>query len=144
MDPVRLLRGTIESYPALLSPNVQILVKEPMPLLRANEAWLNQCFSNLLGNAVKFVSPGVDPRVAIWSEDRGAFVRLWFEDNGIGIKPEHQGRIFNMFQRLSTRYEGTGIGLALVRKVIQRMGGQTGVESEPGIGSRFWIELGRA
>jgi signal transduction histidine kinase len=72
------------------------------------------------------------------------FVRIWIEDNGIGISKEDQPRLFIMFQRLSADHEGTGIGLALVRKVVQRMGGEVGVESEEGRGSRFWFEVRRA
>jgi signal transduction histidine kinase len=66
---------------------------------------------------------------------------LWVEDNGIGIAPEHQGRIFEMFNRLQDQYEGTGIGLTIVRKAVERMGGQVGLESTPGEGTRFWIQL---
>jgi signal transduction histidine kinase len=68
-------------------------------------------------------------------------VRLWFEDKGIGIEKQYHDKIWQMFQQLNKAYEGTGIGLALVRKVVDRMGGNVGVESEPGYGSRFWIEL---
>ncbi len=63
------------------------------------------------------------------------------EDNGIGIPATAQARIFDMFQRANRDYEGTGIGLAVVRKVVERMGGSVGVESEVGKGSRFWVEL---
>lgn len=71
----------------------------------------------------------------------GSVVRIWIEDNGIGIPREYQDKIWGMFQKLHRDYEGTGIGLALVRKVLQRLGGAIGVESESGQGSRFWIEL---
>jgi signal transduction histidine kinase len=67
-------------------------------------------------------------------------VRIWVEDNGIGIPKQAQPRLFAMFQKLDNQYEG-GIGLSIVRKVIERMGGRVGVESEPGQGSRFWVEL---
>jgi signal transduction histidine kinase len=67
--------------------------------------------------------------------------RIWFEDKGIGIEKEYHDKIWQMFQQLNKSYEGTGIGLALVRKVVDRMEGKVGVESEPGQGSRFWVEL---
>lgn len=141
VDPEVLLRGMVDSYPAFQLPAADIRLEGSFPLVLANQAGLTQCFSNLLNNAVKFIAPGQIPRVRIWAENKGALVRLWFEDNGIGIAPEMQEKIFGMFQRLSRDYEGTGIGLALVRKVIERMGGKTGVVSEPGHGSRFWLEL---
>jgi signal transduction histidine kinase len=68
-------------------------------------------------------------------------VRIWIEDNGIGIDPNHQERIFQIFERLHTSYPGTGTGLAIVRKGVERMGGKVGVISQPGRGSRFWVEL---
>jgi signal transduction histidine kinase len=73
-------------------------------------------------------------------------VRLWIEDNGIGVAPEHHERIFGVFERLhrATDYPGTGIGLAIVRKAVERMGGRVGVESALGKGSRFWVELAAA
>ena len=84
--------------------------------------------------------------VRIWAEDQGVRFRIWVEDHGIGIPQDAREKIFGMFQRLhrSEEYPGTGIGLALVRKVVQRMGGNVGVESVPGQGSKFWVELPRA
>jgi signal transduction histidine kinase len=99
--------------------------------------------SNLLTNGVKFVARGTTPRLEIWTERRGSKVRLWVEDNGIGIKPEVQRRLFSMFERvhLDGDYDGTGLGLAIVRKAAERMGGTVGVESDGINGSSFWIEL---
>jgi signal transduction histidine kinase len=141
LDPAKLLRGMLDSYPAFQEPKARIKIEPGMPAVLANEAGLIQCFSNLLGNAVKFVKPGTTPDVTIRAEQHNGHVRLWFEDHGIGIPAEMKDRIFGMFQRASKEYEGTGIGLALVRKVSERMGGRVGVESEPGQGSRFWLEL---
>jgi signal transduction histidine kinase len=84
--------------------------------------------------------------VRVRAEDRDGRARVWIEDHGIGVDPEHQERIFNVFERLhgGESYPGTGIGLAIVRKGMERIGGQAGVESQPGEGARFWIELPRA
>lgn len=116
-----------------------------LPSVLAHEATLGQVFANLLSNAMKFVAPGVRPHIRLRSEDRGDLVRLWVEDNGIGIPPELKERVFRVFERLNgSRYAGTGIGLSIVRKGVERMGGKVDVESTPGEGSRFWIELKKA
>ncbi|HWH71466.1 MAG TPA: ATP-binding protein, partial [Candidatus Sulfotelmatobacter sp.] len=77
---------------------------------------------------------------------RNSFVRLWVEDNGIGIPLEQREKLFGVFQRLHPRepYPGTGIGLAIVKRAVERMGGSVGVESTEGQGSRFWVELRKA
>jgi signal transduction histidine kinase len=144
VDPGPLLRGIVDSYPTLAPPQAYVEIEEPLPPVIANEAGLLQCFSNLLTNAAKFVEPGKTPRVRVWAENRAGMARFWFEDNGIGIAPEYQERIFGMFQQLEKSYEGTGIGLALVRKAATRMGGQVGLDSTLGKGSRFWLEFRRA
>lgn len=145
-----------------------IEVVRSLPPVKANAAVLNQILSNLFSNALKFMKPEVRPHLRIHAEETtsrlesvaaksngapshdvqapvayGKFVRLWVEDNGIGISPEYHERIFRMFERLhgAGSYPGTGIGLAIVRKGVERMGGRSGVESAAGMGSRFWIEL---
>lgn len=144
VDPAPLLRGVVESYPDLQPPRAEIEIVTPLPTVLANEAGLLQCFSNLLTNAAKFVEPGTTPRIRVRAETRDTFTRFWFEDNGIGIPARYQSRVFDMFQKLDKRYEGTGIGLALVRKAVERMGGSVGVESEPSKGSRFWLDCKRS
>jgi signal transduction histidine kinase len=105
--------------------------------------FLTQCISNLLSNAVKFVPSGTQPHVRIWAEPADGYVRLCFQDNGIGIAEQNHHRIFRMFERINpdNEYRGTGIGLTIVRKAAERMGGRAGFESELGKGSKFWIEI---
>lgn len=120
-----------------------VRVAEALPVVLGHAGTLSQVFTNLLGNALKFVPAERAPRVQITTERRNGMERIWVEDNGIGIAPEHQERIFRVFERLhsSEEYPGTGIGLAIVRKAVERMGGRVGVESSVGRGSRFWVEL---
>jgi PAS domain S-box-containing protein len=145
VDTGKLMRDIIETYPNLQQDRAEVLLIDPLPMVLANTAALTQVFSNLLGNAVKFVAPGVKPRVLVRGEAAGELVRIWFEDNGIGMEPGSKEKIFRMFQRLNPAnlYEGTGIGLAIVRKALERMGGRVGFESVPGQGSRFWVDLPR-
>ncbi len=144
---LQLVREVIEHYPGLKSPQAEIQVEvDPGHEVLAHESGLMQALSNLLGNAVKFVEPGITPRIRIRSEVRALDIRLWVEDNGIGVPPEYQNRLFGMFERVlpDEQYEGTGVGLAITRKVIERMGGQAGMESDGFSGSKFWIQLVRA
>jgi PAS domain S-box-containing protein len=123
--------------------SADILVEEPLGTVMAHELTLKLAINNLVSNAIKFVPHGVHPIVRIRSEKNAPWVRLWVEDNGIGIPEEQSERIFGVFERLvrAEEYPGTGIGLAIVRKGAERMGGRVGVTSSPGQGSRFWIEL---
>ncbi|HEY6852795.1 MAG TPA: HAMP domain-containing sensor histidine kinase, partial [Gemmatimonadales bacterium] len=123
--------------------HAHVVVDEPLPPVVGHDTTLAQVLTNLLGNAIKFVAPDRTPEVRVRAEQRNGRVRVWVEDNGIGIAPEHHERIFRVFERLNPadEFPGTGIGLAIVRKGVERMGGRVGVESQPGQGSRFWIEL---
>jgi signal transduction histidine kinase len=104
---------------------------------------LQQVLTNLVANALKFVARGRKPEIVLRAESRAGRVRLWVEDNGIGIDPRQHEAIFEIFRRLhgARDYAGTGVGLSLVRKGMTRMGGACGVESEPGRGSRFWLDF---
>lgn len=128
-------------------------VTSALPVVRGNRRVLKQVLYNLLENGLKFVPPERSPQLTLWAEPAapppkpvaGALpkIRLWVQDNGIGIAPQHRDRIFKVFERLHgiESYPGTGIGLAIVKRGIERLGGRVGLESTLGEGSRFWIEL---
>jgi len=149
MGPVdlnRLVRDIVQTFrnpdASGIKPEVQI--KGTLPTVVGNEALLAQCVSNLLSNGVKFVAPGTTPHVEVSAEAMADdSIRVWFKDNGIGIASENHKRIFRLFERIhpATAYQGTGTGLTIVRKAIERMGAQVGFESELGKGSNFWIQL---
>jgi signal transduction histidine kinase len=146
----------------------QVTVEKPLPQVLGNRLIMVQVIRNLLTNAIKFMDTNVPPQVRVWAEEveysgsreageQGGiytqsplslpapikWIRLWVKDNGIGIALEDQRRIFQVFERLhgSEVYPGTGVGLAIVRRGVERLGGRVGVESQTGRGSRFWIEL---
>jgi len=114
-----------------------------LPRVIANETVLTQVITNVLTNAIKFVAPQTRPRIEIYGETIDGKLRVFVKDNGIGIDPAHHERIFGLFQRLHKpeAYPGTGVGLAIVRKGMERMGGDVGVESTLGKGSCFYIDL---
>jgi ligand-binding sensor domain-containing protein/signal transduction histidine kinase len=123
--------------------NAVIDAQRPLGSVWANETLLHQVFQNLVSNGLKFVAPGARPELRIWTENSDSKTRISFSDKGIGIPAQHLERIFGVFERLpsATGYPGTGIGLAIVTKAVERMDGALGVSSEPGVGSCFWIEL---
>jgi PAS domain S-box-containing protein len=141
LDLPALIEGIVQSYPNLQPEKAEVRIEGEFCTVLGNEAALTQCVSNLLTNAAKFVAPGTFPKIRITAEPKGDRVRVWFEDNGIGIEPQYKDRIFSLFQRLNKEYDGTGLGLSIVRKAVERMGGTVGVESQVGVGSRFWLEL---
>jgi PAS domain S-box-containing protein len=136
-------RARLDLGPAEQQSGARIEIADGDAEVLANPASLHLVLTNLLSNALKFVPPGVQPRIRVWSETLPQYVRLWVEDNGIGIPVEQMDRIFGMFQRLHPhdQYPGTGMGLAIVKRAAERMSGRAGVESVPGKGSRFWVDL---
>lgn len=113
-----------------------------LPVVSADRTQMVQLFQNLIGNAIKFCKNGA-PRIQVQAQRHGKQWRFTVTDNGIGIEPEYRERIFGIFQRLHTRheYEGTGIGLAICKRIVQRYGGEIGVDAAPGAGSVFWFTL---
>lgn len=138
-EAMQLLEAKIEET------GTEIIVREPLLSVIGHRSTLIQVVMNLISNAMKFVAPATQPKIEIWTETGESWTSLWIQDNGVGIAVEQQERIFNIFERLHglDAYPGTGIGLAIVRKGVERMGGRVGVESQVGQGSRFWIELPR-
>jgi chemotaxis family two-component system sensor kinase Cph1 len=121
------------------------VTRTDMPAVRADPTQLTQLFQNLVGNAIKFRSEAA-PKVHVSAVRRGARWELAVSDNGIGIEPQYQDRIFVIFQRLHTkeRYPGTGIGLAICKKIVERHQGNLSVESRLGGGSTFRFSLAAA
>ena len=123
-----------------------IVRSRTLPVLNADRTQLAQVLANLIRNALTFVAADVTPRVLVWAEPDGTAWRFTVADNGIGIPAEHRQRVFGMFKRLHTRdvYSGTGVGLAIVQKVVQRHGGIIWIEDNPGGGSRLNFTIPRA
>jgi two-component system, sensor histidine kinase and response regulator len=146
LEPVRLQPALEEIASLTHAPNgkeAQVKVEAGESEVLANRFLLEQCVGNLVSNATKFVQPGKTPEVRLRTEQMPGRVRLWVEDNGIGIDPNYHQKIFSIFERVgdSQKYDGSGIGLAIVNRAAQRMGGACGVISAPGQGSRFWVDL---
>ena len=140
--------GALQSVLVQLSEEIRnrgarIELQRPFPKVLGHPVVLEQVFGNLLTNALKFARKDVQPEIRVFAEEDRKTVRLRFQDNGIGIAPEHHERIFRIFERLhvNKEFSGTGIGLAIVQKGVERLGGRVGVESQVGKGSVFWLDL---
>lgn len=123
---------------------LKIEIPNSLPAVLGHYVTLAQVLMNLISNGTKFVRPSHEAEITISAEKAFDYIRISVQDNGIGIAPEHQERIFNVFERLEVndeQYPGTGIGLAIVKRGVERMAGHFGVESGLGMGSKFWIEL---
>jgi signal transduction histidine kinase len=143
VDLERVIRLALDSMDTQLSRSgAKLEVAAPLPAVRGNEAILVQVFENLIGNAIKFVAPGVTPAIAIHGREENGLVQVWVSDNGIGIPPTQRDRVFGVFERLhgEEAYPGTGIGLAIVRKGMERLGGSIRIEPAAS-GTRFRLCL---
>jgi signal transduction histidine kinase len=136
------LRSVLDSLAVALADTGATVTHDPLPIIMANPTTIEQLLQNLLGNALKYRSDA-PPRIHVAAEDLHGWWRLTVTDNGIGIDMTYAERIFQVFQRLHPReqYEGTGIGLAVCKRIVEACGGRIGVDSIPGAGSTFWFVL---
>ncbi|MBX3062976.1 MAG: GAF domain-containing sensor histidine kinase [Anaerolineae bacterium] len=123
----------------------QIHVEEltELPDVLGHAQWLEEVFANLIGNAIKYMgADNPSPWISITGSREGSYVKFAIKDSGVGVAPEDQTRLFKMFERLhTTKAEGVGLGLSIVHRIVTRLNGQVGIESELGAGSTFWFKL---
>ncbi len=132
--------------PEIQATAAQVTLDKPLPNVWANAPVLRKVLKELIENALKFCGHGKTPQIEIWAEERETKNLIWIRDNGIGIPAEHHERIFRVMESLHAgdKYPGHGIGLAIVRRGVERLGGRIGLKSAPDQGSCFWIELPKA
>jgi len=138
----KILSDTIVSLKVAIEESGATVTSDPLPTILCDEGQLRQLFQNLLGNGIKYQDSGA-PRIHISSRQEGLHWLFSGKDNGIGIEPQYHERIFTIFQRLHNKeqYPGSGIGLAICKKIVERHGGKIWVESELGKGSTFYFTL---
>ncbi|MBV8816941.1 MAG: PAS domain S-box protein [Acidobacteriaceae bacterium] len=143
VDANQCFQAAISNLEASLAESGASLSCDLLPTVRVDATHLQQLFQNLIGNAVKYRRPGIAPEVSISAEMQSGRWQFSVRDNGIGIDPQYQNRIFGLFKRLHSQreYSGTGIGLALCSRIVEQYGGRIWVESEPGKGSTFYFTL---
>ena len=141
VDSEAVLAGVLMNLDSAIRESGTEIEHEPLPEVTSDFVQLGQVFQNLIGNSIKYRGEN-KPRIRIWAEEREDEWLFSFKDNGIGIDPRYHEQIFGIFKRLHGReYPGTGIGLALVKRIIERHGGRIWVESEAGKGSTFRFTL---
>ena len=144
VDPTQMIREALRNLALEIeSSGAGVTVDDDFPTVVANPSLLSLALTTLLSNALKFVSEEVRPKVRIGHDVQDGRIRIWVQDNGTGIPPQYQERIFGIFERLQNSPEipGTGIGLAIAKVAAERISARVGVESQPGHGSKFWIEF---
>jgi light-regulated signal transduction histidine kinase (bacteriophytochrome) len=142
LDCEIVVKNTISNLNPLIENNNATVVHGSLPKIHANEELMTQLFQNLIGNAIKY-RRDVEPNITIdYSEKEDDYLFI-VSDNGIGIEEHHLDRIFTVFQRLHSReeYEGTGIGLAISKKIVQQHNGKIWAKSEPGLGTTFYFTI---
>lgn len=142
-DANEVLQASLSALSSAIAENSALVTTEPLPTVRVHHAHLQQLFQNLVGNAIKYRRPDSIPEVHIRAKQQNGHWVFAVSDNGIGIESEYRERIFDLFKRLhsSDEYSGTGIGLAICQRIVERYGGRIWVESEPGKGSTFRFTL---
>ena len=125
--------------PALSESHVALEVQDDMPTINADRVRITRVFDNLLANALTYGCDAHEPRVSIGAREEGSELRFFVRDNGPGIPAEYHGKVFDLFARLQTNSQGTGVGLAIVKQAVVALGGRVWVESEPGQGAIFWV-----
>src|SRR5437016_2498446 len=143
VDSESSLRRALTNLRAAIQDSGATVTQDKLPTIPCDEVQLAQLFQNLIGNALKFRKPDAAPAVHVGAADQGAEWEFTVRDNGIGIEPQYFERIFMVFQRLHDKgeYPGTGIGLAIVKKVVERHGGRIRVQSQPGAGTTFHFTM---
>ncbi len=145
VDLEAVFRAALDDLEIAIAESQARIEVSPLPAIEADAARMHQLFQNLLGNAIKFRRPGQPADITVSCVDSGESVRLEFRDRGIGFEPKHSDRIFGIFQRLHGRmeYPGTGVGLAICRKIVELHHGTITAMGEPGVGATFTIDLPR-
>ena len=138
----QVLKAALGNLKVAIEETRATVTHEPLPVVQADSVQLTQVFQNLIGNAIKFHGAEA-PRIEVAANQRDGEWVFSVRDNGIGIDPKHSDRIFEIFQRLHTRqeYGGTGMGLAICKRIVERHGGRIWVESIPGNGSSFFFTM---
>jgi light-regulated signal transduction histidine kinase (bacteriophytochrome) len=136
------LGGVLANLRMAIDESGAVIHHDPLPEVMADESQIAQLLQNLIANAIKFHGPST-PQIHIAAELQGNHWQFVVGDNGIGIDPDQHERVFQIFQRLHSRdeYPGSGIGLAVCKRIVQRHGGQIWLESQPGAGSTFFFTL---
>jgi signal transduction histidine kinase len=126
--------------PFLREKGAKVAVSNEWPVAKGYAAWIEQVWVNYLSNAIKY--GGTPPEIEIGAESQGEKVQFWVRDNGRGLDPDQQSRLFQEFSRFADNgAEGHGVGLSIVRRIVEKLGGQVGVKSEMGHGSTFYFVL---